>query len=118
VTESNVRAVSVRSNDHGNRDLILQADWGRASADWSLLAEHEDTRNRTEEAYQRRNELFDRVSGDPELSRIGSMRELGRKLHAANPEEFGSADAARMAFGRAKRAVGGAFTDGGWTHPE
>lgn len=115
VTEPNMRAVSVRSNDHANRELLLQADWGRSAADWSLLTEKEDTRNRTDEAFQRRHELFDRVAGDAELSRIQSMRGIGRKLHAADPDEFGSEDAARMAFSRAKRASGGEFHDGRWT---
>jgi RecA-family ATPase len=113
-TEPNTRAVAIRSNDHGNRDLLLEAVWGRASAEWSLLGERKDTRQRTEETYQRRHDLFDRVSSDPELSRIESQRELGRRLHAANPEEFESPDAARMMFGRAKRAAGGAFQDGRW----
>jgi hypothetical protein len=117
VTEPNTRDVAIRSNDHGNRDLRLLADWGRSSARWSLLTEKEDTRQRGEETHQRRNELFDRVSGDPELIRVGSMRELGRRLHAADPDEFESADAARMAFGRAKKAVGGEFIDGVWSIP-
>jgi hypothetical protein len=29
---------------------------------------------------------------------VDSARELGRRLHAADPDEFGSADAARMAL--------------------
>jgi hypothetical protein len=119
VTEPNTRAVSIRSNDHDNRELLLYAEWfGRASADWSLLNEKEDTRQRTEETYQRRNELFDRVTNDPELCAIESARELGRRLHAASPDEFDSPDAARMAFGRAKRAVGGEFIGGRWVPSE
>jgi AAA domain len=114
VTEPNTRAVTIRSNDHGNRKLHLQADWGRASARWSLLREREDTRQRSEKAHQRRNELFERVVGDAELSRIKSQRELGRKLWAAAPDEFESDDAARMAFGRAKKSVGGVYLDGYW----
>ncbi|OBI54675.1 hypothetical protein A5667_24915 [Mycolicibacterium fortuitum] len=117
VTEPNTRDVAIRSNDHGNRDLRLQAEWGRSSAQWSLLTEKEDTRQRGEETHQRRNELFDRVASDQELSRVQSVRELGRKLHAADPDEFESADAARMAFVRAKKAVGGNFIDGHWNIP-
>jgi AAA domain len=117
-TEPNTRAVSVRSNDHGNRDLLLQAEWGRSSAEWSLLNEQEDRQQRTEEAYQRRNELFERVAGDHELSRIKSEREIGRRLYAADPDEFESEDAARMAFARAKRAVGGEYAHGTWMTPE
>lgn len=116
-TEPNTRAVSVRSNDHGNLDLLLQVEWGRSSAEWSLLNEQEDRRQRTEEAYQRYHELFDRVAADPELSRIKSEREIGRRLHAADPEEFGSDDAARMAFARAKKAAGGEFTHNTWMTP-
>jgi hypothetical protein len=117
-TEPNTRAVTVRSNDHGDRSLLLQANWGRSSAEWSLLNEHEDCRQRTEEAYQRRHELFERVAADPELSRIESEREIGRRLHAASPEEFTSEGAARVAFRRAKTAVCGEFIDGRWTTPE
>lgn len=118
VTEPNTRAISIRSNDHGNRDLLLHADWGRSSAVWSLLNEKEDTRQRTEESYRKRSELFDRVAGDPELRGVKSERELGRKLFAAEPDSFDSADAARMAFGRAKRSVGGEFVNGRWQQPE
>jgi AAA domain len=118
VTEPNTRAVAVRSNDHGNRNLLLQVNWGRSAAEWSLLGEREDSRQHTEEAYRRRNQLFDRVAGDSELSRTKSERAIGRKLHAARPEEFGSPDAARIAFGRAKRAVGGEFAGGCWSTPE
>jgi hypothetical protein len=117
-TEPNTRAVTVRSNDHGDRSLLLQANWGRSSAEWSLLNEHEDCRQRTEEAYQRRHELFERVAADPELSRIESEREIGRRLHDASPEEFTSEGAARVAFRRAKTAVCGEFIDGRWTTPE
>jgi hypothetical protein len=117
-TEANTRAITVRSNDHGDRKLLLKAKWGRSSAEWSVLTENEDCRKRTEEAYGRYQELFDRVAADPELSRTKSEREIGRRLHAADPNEFGSDDAARMAFARAKKAVGGEFTDDTWTVPE
>ncbi|MHA7662382.1 AAA family ATPase [Mycolicibacterium sp. HS_4_1] len=116
VTEPNTRAVAIRSNDHGNRDILLQAEWGRSSATWSLLSVKEDTRQRSEEAHQRRHELFDLVVEHPELSTIGSQREVGRRLYAADPEKFESADAARIAFGRAKKSAGGEFIDGRWQH--
>lgn len=119
VTEPNTRAVAIRSNDHGNRNLLLRAEWfGRASARWSLLGEREDTRQRSEEAHQRRNELFDRVAGDADLCRIKSIRELGRRLHAADPDKFDTEDAARMAFGRARKSARAEFIDGRWTAPE
>lgn len=114
-TEPNTRAVTVRSNDHGDRSLLLQAKWGRSSAEWSVLTETEDCRQRTEEAHQKRHELFDRVTADTELSSIESQREIGRKLHAAHPEEFRSADAARVAFGRAVATARGHFVNGSWT---
>lgn len=117
VTEPNTRAVAIRSNDHGNRDVLLQVDWGRSSAQWSLLNEKSDTRQRSEEAHQRRHDLFDRVAGDPDLRVVSSQRELGRRLHASSPDEFDSPDAARIAFGRAKSSVGGEFTDGQWAIP-
>lgn len=114
VTEPNTRAVAVRSNDHGNRDLLLQAEWGRSSAQWSLLNEREDTRQRSEEAHQRRNELFDRVAGDPELSREVSAPGVGRGLVEKFPGEWTTDEAAYKAFNRAKNAVGGQFIDGRW----
>lgn len=116
VTEPNTRAVAIRSNDHGNRDLVLQAEWGRASAEWSVLGEKPDTRQRTEEAYQRRHELFDRVSGHPELSRIQGVREIGRELASRYPDEWPTVDAAKQAFSRAKNAAGGRFENGRWTN--
>ncbi len=115
VTEPNTRAVAIRSNDHGNRDLLLRVDWGRSSAEWSLLNEREDTRQRTEEAYQRRNELFDRVAGDDELSRIKTVRGVGRALFEKYPGEWDSTGAATMAFSRAKDTARGKYTDGRWT---
>lgn len=114
VTEPNTRSVLIRSNDHGNRELLVQAEWGRSSARWSLLNEKEDTRQRTEETHQRRDELFDRVANDAELSGIESKREIGRRLHANCPDEFPTEDAARMAFGRATATVGGVYLDGRW----
>lgn len=114
VTEPNTRVVTIRSNDHGNRNLVLQADWGRASAGWSLSRECVDTRQRSEEAHQQQDELFALVAGDTVLSRIKTQRELGRKLHAADPDKFCSADAARTAFARARKAAGGGFVDGRW----
>jgi hypothetical protein len=114
VTEPNTRAIAVRSNDHGNRDLLLTAEWGRASAEWSLLSEREDTRQRTEEAHAKRQELFDQVVNDPKLSGIESMRGMGRALHAAG--DYGSEDAARKAFQRARDTAGGRFENGRWTN--
>ena len=116
--EPNVRNVSIRSNDHGNRELTLQAEWGRASAAWSLLSEKEDTRPRTEEAHARRNELYDRIVYDPELSRIESRSEIGRRLHADDPDKYDTQDAARMAFGRAVKSAGGSFIGGRWAPAE
>lgn len=112
VTEPNTRAVTIRSNDHGNRELLLRAEWGRSSASWSLLNEKEDTRQRTEETYQKRNELFDLVSNDPELCRIESTRGVGKALYARGG--YSSEDAAIKAFQRAKAAAGGRFEDGRW----
>lgn len=114
VTEPNTRAVAIRSNDHGNRDLLLRADWGRSAAKWSLLNEKEDTRQRTEEAHRKRYELFDQVANDPELATISSQREIGRRLYDANPDAFSSADAAKQAFNRAKSSAGGDFINGRW----
>lgn len=113
-TEPNTRAVAIRSNDHANRDLLLCADWGRSSANWSLLNEKDDTRQRTEETYQRRAELYERVVNDPELSRIESARGVGRALHAKF-SEWNTEDAAIKAFNRAKKSAGGTFVDGRWT---
>lgn len=79
VTEPNVRSVLIRSNDHGNRSLTLAAEWGRSSADWSLLGEKDDTRQRTEETYERRNELASRVVEDPKLAGL-SLRKLAVEL--------------------------------------
>ncbi|WP_342660396.1 hypothetical protein Rruber_00229 [Rhodococcus ruber] len=114
VTEPNTRDVAIKSNDHGNRDLRLVADWGRSSAQWSLLTEKADTRQRGEETHQRRNELFDKVVGDPEISRIESARGVGRALFARFPEEWTSEDAAIKAFTRAKKTAKGGFVDGRW----
>ncbi len=117
VTEPNTRDVAIRSNDHGNRDLRLVADWGRSSAQWSLLTEKADTRQRGEEIHQRRNELFDKVVGDPEISRIESVRGVGRALFARCPGRWASEDAAIKAFARAKNAAKGGFVDGRWSVP-
>ncbi|WP_455900760.1 AAA family ATPase [Rhodococcus gordoniae] len=117
VTEPNTRDVAIKSNDHGNRDLRLVADWGRSSAQWSLLTEKEDTRQRGEETHQRRNELFDKVACDPEISRIESARGVGRALFARFPEEWTSEDAAIKAFTRAKKTAKGGFVDGRWAVP-
>lgn len=114
VTESQTRAVAIRSNDQGNRNLLLRAEWDRASTRWSLLSEREETRQRSEEAHQRRNDLFERVAGDKELSRVKSVRDIGRKLRATAPDQFKSDDAARVAFDRARKSVGGKYLDGRW----
>lgn len=113
-TEPNTRSVAIRSNDHGNRRLLLEADWGRSSADWSLLSEAEDTRQRSEEAHRKRNELFERVAGDPELRAIKSKSEVGRRLFARSPGEFETDGAARKAFERAVGTAGGDYVDGVW----
>jgi hypothetical protein len=117
VTEPNTRDVAIRSNDHGNRDLRLVADWGRSSAQWSLLTEKEDTRQRGEETHRRRNELFDKVVDDPEISRIESARGVGRALFARFPGQWASEDAAIKAFTRAKNTAKGGFVDGRWAVP-
>ena len=116
VTEPNTRAIAVRSNDHANRDLLLGVDWmGRASASWSLLNEREDTRQRSEEAHGKRVELFDRVASDAELSRIESVRAVGRALDSRFPGEWKTLSAATKAFERAVRSAGGKFQNGCWT---
>ncbi|WP_371053930.1 AAA family ATPase [Rhodococcus gordoniae] len=117
VTEPNTRDVAIRSNDHGNRDLRLVADWGRSSAQWSLLTEKEDTRQRGEEAHQRRNELFEKVVGDPEMSGIESARGVGRALFVRFPGKWPSEEAAYRAFTRAKNTTKGEFVDGRWAVP-
>ncbi|CAA0127424.1 Uncharacterised protein [Mycolicibacterium vanbaalenii] len=117
VTEPNTRAVAIRSNDHSNRDLVLRAEWGRSSADWSLLNEREDTRQRTEETHQRRNQLFDRVADDPELCRVDSARGVGRGLFEKYPGEWTTSEAAYKAFGRARSTAGGEFIEGRWQIP-
>ncbi|WP_167097118.1 AAA family ATPase [Mycobacterium sp. DL592] len=118
VTEPNTRAVAIRSNDHGNRDLLLKADWGRSSAQWSLLNEKDDTRQRSEEAHQRRNELFDRVADDAGLRAIESARGVGRALVDRYPGEWATGEAAYKAFSRARRSAGGIFAGGRWQRPE
>lgn len=117
-TEPNTRAVKIRSNDHGNRELLLQADWGRASAEWSLLNESDDTRQRSEEAYQRRHELFDEVAGDPALRGIETIRGVGRALFAKHPGRWPTDEAAYKAFSYAKKAAGGTFATGAWARPD
>lgn len=113
VTEPNTRAIAVRSNDHGNRDLLLQADWGRSSATWSLLNEKADSRQRTEETYQKRADLYERVVNDPDLVRIESARAVGKALYAKYGE-WPTEGAAIKAFNRAKGSSGGKFIDGRW----
>ncbi|GAA5121703.1 hypothetical protein GCM10023320_30890 [Pseudonocardia adelaidensis] len=115
-TEPNTRAVSIRSNDHANRDLLLQAEWGRSSAEWSVLSEKEDTRQRTEQTYKKRNDLFDKVADDPHLSSIESGREVGRTLYAQGG--YKSEDAAIKAFQRASRSVCGVYVNGRWQRPD
>jgi hypothetical protein len=116
VTEKHTRAVAIRSNDHGNRDLLLRAEWKRAAAEWSVLKEREDTRQRTaEEAHERRTDLFAEVAGDPELSRIASVRGVGRELRKRHPGRWKKDDGATKAFERAKKNVGGQLVDGVWT---
>lgn len=115
VTEPNTRAVAIRSNDYENRDLLLRAEWGRASATWTLLNEREDKRQRTEEAYQKRADLYDLVRNDPDLSRVTSARGVGRALFEKYPGEWSGDSAAYQAFQRAKRTAGGVFRDGTWT---
>jgi hypothetical protein len=117
VTEPNTRAVKIRSNDHGDRDLLFQAEWGRASATWSLLNERDDTRQRTDEVFEKRKTLFHTVAEDPDLSKIVSKNEIGKRLYAANLGDFKSADAARKAFDRARSAAGGEYLDGRWQSP-
>ncbi|MYV31966.1 AAA family ATPase [Rhodococcus sp. DSM 6344] len=117
VTEPNTRDVAIRSNDHGNRDLRLLADWSRSSAQWSLLTEKEDTRQRGEKTHQQRNELFDKVVDDPEISRIESARGVGRELFTRFPGQWASEAAAIKAFSRAKKTSKGDFVDGRWSVP-
>ncbi|WP_305781163.1 AAA family ATPase [Nocardia nova] len=117
VTEPNTRAVAIKSNDHGNRDLLLEAEWGRASAAWSLLGEKQDTRQRTEQTYQQRHELFDRVAGDPELCGVSSLRGVGRALFARFPGEWTTEESAYKAFKRARDSANGEFADGAWSRP-
>lgn len=114
VTEPNTRAVAIRSNDHGNRDVVLRAEWGRSSADWSLLNEKADTRQRTEETYQRRTDLYARVTDDPELSSIKSQRGVGRALAERFPGEWKTEASAFRAFARAMKSADGQFDNGRW----
>jgi hypothetical protein len=117
-TEPNVRKVSIKSNDHGNRDLLLEAVWGRASAEWKLLREDEDTRNRTEETYQQRQDLFVQVADDADLARIDSLRGVGRALFERFPGKWASEESAYKAFSFARKAAGGEFQNGFWAIPE
>lgn len=114
VTEPNTRAVTIRSNDHADRNVVLSANWGRSSAEWDLLSEREDSRQRTDEIYADRQSLFDRVVSDPELRTISNRAELGRRLHAADPDTYASGHAARQKFDRAVSSAGGEFADGAW----
>lgn len=114
VTEPNTRSLTVRSNDHADRNLTVRADWGRASAEWELLSEKEDTRQRTEETYEARHLLFDQVAADPELRTLSNKSEIGRRLHEADPARFATDRAATQAFRRACDAARGEFVDGAW----
>lgn len=115
VTEPNTRAVAIRSNDHGNRELLLRATWGRSSAEWTVLKEREDTRQRTEEAHQRRSDLFAEVAADPKLCRIPTLRGVGRALYEQHANRWNSTEAAMQAFRRAKKDAAGQLVDGVWT---
>ena len=79
VTEPATRSMTIKSNDYADHKLLVEAKWGRASAEWRLLSNVEDTRQRTDETYQRRNELADRIVGDPELASL-SQRKIADKL--------------------------------------
>ncbi|MFD9666070.1 AAA family ATPase [Rhodococcus sp. NPDC059968] len=114
VTEPNTRAIKIRSNDHADRSLLLAANWGRASAEWELLNSTEDTRQRTEETYAKRRDLFAQVVNDPELRTIRNQAEIGRRLYEADPNGFANGEAARQAFRKAMSAAGGRFESGKW----
>lgn len=114
VTETNTRSLTIRSNDHADRNLLVRADWGKASADWELLNEKEDTRQRTEETYAVRKDLFDQVAADPVLRTISNKSEIGRRLREADPDRFRSDRAAIQALNRACDASGGEFVHGAW----
>lgn len=114
VTEPNTRSVAIKSNDHGNRGILLGVHWGRSSADWSLLNENEDTRQRSEEAHLRRHELFDLVMFDPELSTIDGVNAVGRALQQRFPDRWTKWRGAATAFGRAKDSAGGEYVGGRW----
>lgn len=117
VTEKNVRHVAIRSNDHDNRNLTLTASWGRASAEWALSAEREDSRPRTDETHQARQELYDEIVNDAELSRISSARGVGRALFAKYPGRWPSDEAAYKSFNFAKKHAAGTFASGCWSQP-
>jgi phosphopantetheinyl transferase (holo-ACP synthase) len=70
------------------------------------------------QTYQRRNELFDRVTADPELAGIESARAVGRALIRRFPGEWASDEAAYKAFTRARKAAGGDFIGGRWLIPD
>lgn len=116
--EPNVRYLKLEGNDAARQDFSLAAKWGRSSASWSMLAEMEDKRPRTEETHARRLTLFEEVMNDPELSKVKGVNEIGRQLYERFPERW-KADgkdwhAAKTAFSRARKAVAGEFIDGRW----
>jgi hypothetical protein len=115
VTDESARRITIKSNDHGDRELWLQADWGRASAEWKLLTEVEKTRPRLEQTYQQRKDLFGLVADDPDLVRVDSLRGVGRALFERFPGRWASDEAAYKAFNRARKAAGGEFQNGFWT---
>jgi hypothetical protein len=120
-----VRQTAKRKLRGGNTALVIQAN--SLSQPQQLVAEPmvgpnyrvlnpgawDDGGRRLDEDRQR-NDWFDRAASDPQLCHIKSVREIGRKLHTAHPGEFRSEDAARMAFDRAKKKVGGKFVSGRW----
>ena len=88
--------------------LLASAD--KSSADrvsYTLTSEkvRVDRRPRAAETHGKRLELIERVKGHG-WANLPSDAEIGRKLFAEYPNEWDSADAARVEYGRAKRAAG------------
>lgn len=113
-TEPNARVLQVESNDAPLQKLTLTATWGRASATWRFLREEEDKRMRTEEMFNQRHDLYALVVNHPELSKIESVAEVGRKLRAGGHGEWPSDKAAETAFRRARSAAGGSYDGDRW----
>ncbi len=120
VTEPNTRHLQIKSNDAPEQKISIAAKWGRASAEWRFVQEHEDKRVRTEETAERKRNLFDEVANDSELSKIEAVNAVGRELVKKFPGRWEGKDpakAAKQAFTRAKNLVGGEYTGGRWTAP-